>query len=86
MDANNDGMVSKEEYAARKSGWSGNKYGHHGKGKIFAKLDANNDGQLTRDESLGAWTNWFNRIDANSDQVVTADEVRDYRNRKMGSW
>ncbi|WP_455365763.1 EF-hand domain-containing protein [Kaarinaea lacus] len=86
MDSNNDGVVSKEEYAARKSRWSHHKHGRHGKGGIFAKLDANSDGQLTREESLAAWTNWFKRIDADGDQVVTADEVRDYRNKKMLSW
>jgi Ca2+-binding EF-hand superfamily protein len=85
MDVDQDGVVSKEEYEARRSGWSGHRHGHYGRGKIFAKLDANNDGQLTREESLAAWTNWFKRIDANGDQVVTADEVRDYRNKKIAS-
>ena len=86
MDLNNDGVVSQEEYEARKSRWSGRKHGHRGKGGIFAKLDANGDGQITRDESLAAWTSWFKRIDANGDQIVTAEEVRDYRNNKMKSW
>ncbi|WP_455223547.1 EF-hand domain-containing protein [Kaarinaea lacus] len=86
MDTNNDGVVSKEEYEARKSRWSGHKHGRHGKDGIFAKLDADGDGQLTREESLTAWTNWFKRIDANGDQIVTADEVRDYRNKKIRSW
>jgi Ca2+-binding EF-hand superfamily protein len=90
MDANSDGVISKEEFAAHKASRTGHKYGHHehhGKdnGKIFTKLDANNDGQLTRDESLAAWTNWFKRLDANGDQTVTLEEVRDYRSKKS-SW
>lgn len=86
MDSNGDGLLSKEEFDAGKSRWWGHKHGYGDKGGIFAKLDSNHDGQLTREESLAAWSNWFKRIDANGDHVVTADEVRDYRNRKMESW
>jgi len=83
MDADNDGIVSKEEYLSQKRGYRGGK--HHGKHRhggerFFSKLDSNNDARLTQEESLAAWTEWFKRIDANSDQVVTADEVKAFRN------
>ncbi|MGD8568414.1 MAG: EF-hand domain-containing protein [Gammaproteobacteria bacterium] len=86
MDTDNDGKVSKSEYEDFKSHRKHRKHGRHGKGRIFAKLDGNNDGQITREESLAAWRNWFKRIDANNDQVVSGDEVVQYRKQKIGSW
>jgi hypothetical protein len=86
MDINNDGVVSKEEYFTRKSGYRGDKHRHHGGdrhhggNRFFSRLDSNNDAQLTMEESLAAWTNWFKRIDTNNDQVVTDDEVKAFRN------
>ena len=79
MDADNDGIVSKEEYLNRKRGYRGGKHRHHGD-RFFSKLDSNDDAQLTMEESLAAWTDWFKRIDVNNDQVVTADEVKAFRN------
>jgi Ca2+-binding EF-hand superfamily protein len=89
MDANQDNMMSAQEYGEHKRGHHHRKHRHHG-GKdgrqgFFYKLDANNDGELTLEESLAAWTNWFKRIDADNDQVVTAEEVKNYRRNKH-SW
>lgn len=77
MDKNADGSVSKEEYASCKER-------KHQKKRMFTKMDENGDGQISQNESLAAWSNWFKRIDANNDQVVTTDEVKAFRNRIHG--
>jgi Ca2+-binding EF-hand superfamily protein len=77
MDKNGDGSVSKEEYA------SCQKRKHH-KGRMLKRMDENGDGQISQNESLSAWSKWFKRIDVNNDQVVTADEIKAYRNRIHG--
>lgn len=77
MDKNGDGSVSKEEHASCKKG-------KHHKKRMFKRMDKDGDGQVSQNESLTAWSNWFKRIDANNDQVVTADEVKAFRNRIHG--
>lgn len=77
MDKDANGSVSKEEYASCKK----RKYDKKG---MLKRIDTNGDGQVTRDESLSAWTKWFKYIDANNDQVVTADEVKAYGNKLHG--
>lgn len=83
MDKDGSGTLSKDEFKKKRR--HGKKYGKHGKGGIFSKLDKNANGEITRDESLVAWSDWFARIDSNGDQVVTADEVREYRIKKLNS-
>ncbi len=80
MDADGNGLVSVDEFSKSRSGYR--KYGKHGKGNIFARLDKNGNGEITQEESLTAWTEWFTRIDSNGDNVVTAEEVREYRLKK----
>jgi Ca2+-binding EF-hand superfamily protein len=77
MDKNGDGSVSKEEYASCQKR-------KHNKGRMLKRMDENGDGQISQNESLSAWSNWFKRIDTNSDQVVSADEIKAYRNRIHG--
>lgn len=77
MDKDANGSVSKEEYS------SCNK-GKHQKKRMFTRMDENADGQVTKNESHAAWSKWFKRIDADNDQVVTADEVKAFRNRIHG--
>lgn len=77
MDKNKDGDLSAEEMKNCK---------HHkrfGSKRIYHKLDGNNDGQITKEESYKAWSDWFTRIDANGDKVVSTDEVKAYREKKL---
>lgn len=83
MDKDGNGIISEEEFKNNRR--HGGKYGKHGKGKIFSKLDRNSNGEITQDESLVAWTEWFTKIDSNGDNVVTADEVREYRMKNFSS-
>jgi len=78
MDKDGNGSVSKDEYAA-----SGKK-GKHNKKRMFKRMDKDGDGQVSQSESLTTWSNWFKRIDANNDQVVTTDEVKAFRNKIHG--
>jgi len=77
MDKNGDGSVSQKELASHQ------KRKHRGK-RMFNRLDGNADGQISQKESMNAWSNWFKRIDANNDQVVTTGEVKAYRNNLHG--
>ena len=83
MDKDANGILSKDELQKKRR--YGKKFGKRGKGRIFQKLDKDGNGEITREESLAAWTDWFSRIDLNKDQVVTTEEVQDYRQRKMDS-
>jgi hypothetical protein len=84
LDANSDGIISSEEFDVRPKGKHGHSDKHHQGHKMghgfFNRLDTNHDGQVTRDESVAAWSEWFKRIDKNGDQVVSVEEVQNYRN------
>jgi Ca2+-binding EF-hand superfamily protein len=79
MDKDGSGMVNKDEYVSRK-GKSGKYCGK----RIFQRLDGNSDGTVSRAESLQAWTRWFEHMDANHDSVVTAEEIKLYRETRRG--
>jgi len=87
LDTDKDGLVSLEEFASGSARMYGHKnwHGRDGKNSIFSRLDANGDGSISQQESLTAWTNWFNRIDANHDQTVTIDEIRSFRGHDQKS-
>jgi Ca2+-binding EF-hand superfamily protein len=71
LDANNDGQLSREEMRAMR--------GHHhrrmrGGMHSLRGADANNDGNITREEFLARPMQHFDRLDANDDGVISADE------------
>jgi Ca2+-binding EF-hand superfamily protein len=77
QDGDNDGQLTREEM---RDGWG---RGHHRGGRHggpdrgmhhLMGADANNDGNVTRDEFLARPIEMFQRIDANSDGVITEAE------------
>ncbi|MGE0742367.1 MAG: hypothetical protein AB7O98_13580 [Hyphomonadaceae bacterium] len=76
MDSNNDGQLSREERReSRAERREGRRGGHHrGGGWMLTRADANEDGNITRDEFLARPIEHFNRLDANSDGVISAEE------------
>jgi Ca2+-binding EF-hand superfamily protein len=84
MDKDNNGSVTNNEFATCKSKKHGKFKGKREK-RIFHHMDKDNDGIVTKTESHDSWSSWFKRIDANHDNVVTADEIKSYRdNRRSG--
>lgn len=79
LDANSDGFLSREEMRAQR-GERGPR-GHRGQ---LARADANNDGNITREEFLARPTAMFDRLDANKDGVISADERPQPRQRAEG--
>jgi len=65
IDKNNDGSLTREEF--------GSAGRHQGKGRLN-QMDTNNDRQISRDEWKGD-AKRFNRLDINSDGVITKEEI-----------
>lgn len=83
-DANNDGQLTREEMRGMR-GDRGHGGRHGGRGMHqLARADANNDGNITRDEFLAGPIAHFERIDANSDGVISANERPQRRERDAG--
>lgn len=78
LDANSDGQLAREEMRAGRHGRRGG--GHRG-AFMMRGADANEDGQITRDEFLARPIEQFNRLDRNSDGVLSADEQPQRRER-----
>jgi hypothetical protein len=80
LDADHDGKISKEEFAARAGMMRGGASGGGGAGsgfdgsRMFARLDSNNDGYLDAPEVNAMLARRFARMDANHDGVLTGDE------------
>jgi len=76
LDANNDGNLTREEMGAQRAerGERGHRGRRGGGMHALARADANNDGNITREEFLARPTQMFDRLDANSDGVISATE------------
>jgi Ca2+-binding EF-hand superfamily protein len=71
MDANHDGKLTADERSQRRAG--AEDAGPHRGGK--AKMDADNDGAVTRAEHAAGAKAMFDRMDANHDGRLAADEM-----------
>ena len=67
IDANRDGQVSFEELRGSR---------HKARGERFlGRLDADKDGKVSKAEALAKATERFDRVDANNDGFITAEEL-----------
>jgi Ca2+-binding EF-hand superfamily protein len=69
LDANDDGVVSSEEFVAPAA-------------ERFAELDANGDGAISSDEFTATLLERFEEIDTDDDGVATQEELRAARPRR----
>lgn len=77
IDKNGDGSLTREELVA-----AGTRQARPGQRKGRVKqMDTNNDNQISRDEWKGD-TKRFNRLDVNSDGVITKEELRSVRRNR----
>lgn len=75
LDTNRDGSLSREEMQAGRPDRGPGGPGHEGhRGRGHRNPDANNDGVTTRQEFLAGPTAMFERLDANHDGRLTAEE------------
>jgi EF hand len=75
LDGDNNGQLTREEMRAERGEHRGRRGGHRGGGMHqLASADANNDGNITREEFLARPNQMFERLDDNSDGVISANE------------
>lgn len=75
LDTDNNGQLTREEMRSGRGEHRGRRGGHRGGGMHqLASADANNDGNITREEFLARPNQMFERLDDNSDGVISANE------------
>lgn len=79
LDANSDGMVSPQEFAALVA-----PVPLPDMAAVLQQLDANRDGYVTDVEYRGATLRQFDRLDTNFDGIVTEVEMGALRNQPTG--
>ena len=71
IDANADGQVSFDELRGARHKARDGKGGE----RFLKRLDADNDGKVSKAEALAKATERFDRVDANKDGFITAEEL-----------
>ncbi len=77
LDADGDGYISQAETQAAQNGGRGS-------GQLLAQADANSDGRISHAEMMAQPYRAFDRLDRNTDGVLSADEVERVRGRLGG--
>ena len=90
MDANGDGKLTPQEFAAprRQAPQTKKPAEQAGRGqgikKIFANADANGDGKLSREEAPAQIGNRFDMIDSDGDGFITLQEIQQIMRGRRG--
>ncbi len=83
LDSNNDGFIVLEEFKVRTSGNKNKQKRKPSPEKVFEMVDNNKDGQLDKLEvaakDRGNLEDNFARIDTNSDDAISMDELKDFQ-------
>ena len=76
MDANQDGVVTKEELAARIAARMGDTPPQQMVDRLFGRLDTDGDGKITAVEAEAAEAARFAKLDTDHDGTLTPEERR----------
>ncbi len=74
LDTNGDGVLSEQENVRRQP---------RKEHRLLEKMDKNQDGLISREEHAETARQWFEKLDVNSDKVVTGDELKGWRKQRQ---